>query len=91
MGASASALPPGFCPALPAHYTRSMRSAILFIVLSPCVIAQDTARIEGMAIDAVTRQPMAGVHITMQTASDVRYGAIIRQHAARSLLSERTT
>jgi hypothetical protein len=56
-----------------------MRSAILFILLCPCLTAQAPASIEGVAIDAVTRQPMAGVHISMRpigSESDNKYGAI---------------
>ena len=54
-----------------------MRGAILFVVLCRCLIAQDTAGIEGVAIDAVTQQPMAGVHLTlMLIRGDEKYGAI---------------
>jgi hypothetical protein len=56
-----------------------VRSAILFILLSRCLSAQDAAGIEGLAIDAVTRLPMAGVHINMRTAADLAYGAISKQ------------
>jgi hypothetical protein len=51
-----------------------MRSVILFIFLWRCLAAQQ-AGIEGRVIDAVTRQPMPGVHISLR-ASDNVYGAI---------------
>ena len=43
-----------------------MRSFALFLILilSPCVCAQD-AGIEGTAIDALTRLPLEGVHVTI--------------------------
>lgn len=53
-----------------------MRSAILFILLCRCLTAQDSAGIEGTAIDAITRQPMASVHITLRSAADAAWGAI---------------
>jgi len=62
-----------------------MRSSILFILLCSCLTAQDVASIEGTAIDAVTRQPMAGVHVTMRPITSERsaahntYGAISRR------------
>jgi hypothetical protein len=56
-----------------------MRSAFLFILLCSCLTAQDTASIEGTAIDAVTLQPMAGVHISMRSDSAPTYGAISRK------------
>ncbi|MGD1069879.1 MAG: carboxypeptidase-like regulatory domain-containing protein [Bryobacteraceae bacterium] len=59
-----------------------MRSAILFVLICRCLAAQDAAAIEGVAIDAVTRQPMAGVHIALRAIAqptDLVYGAISRQ------------
>ncbi len=41
-----------------------MRSFVLFLILSPYLCAQD-AGIEGIAIDALTRQPLEGVHVTI--------------------------
>ncbi len=51
-----------------------MRSLLLLLICR-CLIAQQPG-VEGIAIDALTRQPLAGVHITMRSASDQPYGAI---------------
>ena len=58
-----------------------MRRAFLFILLCGCLTAQDSAGIQGLAIGAITRQPMLGVHITMRSGSpdalpSAAYGAI---------------
>jgi Carboxypeptidase regulatory-like domain len=54
-----------------------MRRAILFMVFCPGLIAQDAAGIDGVAIDAVTHQPMQGVHVTLRLIEgDEKYGAI---------------
>jgi hypothetical protein len=55
-----------------------MRKPILIILFARCLAAQQ-ASIEGMAIDAVTRQPLAGVHINMhQDPAENAYGALTR-------------
>jgi len=54
-----------------------MKSAILFVVLCRCLVAQDAADIAGVAIDAATHQPMPGVHVTLRLIrGDEKYGAI---------------
>jgi hypothetical protein len=67
------------------HYTRFMRSTTLFILLCRCLTAQEAAGIEGTAIDAITRQPMPGVHITLRSAADAAYGAISGQNGHFSI------
>src|ERR1700733_2404156 len=60
-----------------------MRRLSLLLLICSCLRAQQ-ASIEGVAIDAVTKQPMAGVHITMlaigserfPTGQGDKYGAI---------------
>ena len=56
-----------------------MRMMALSLLVCACLRAQQ-ASVEGIAIDSVTKQPMAGVHITMRPLSDDsgmdRYGAI---------------
>lgn len=51
-----------------------MRNLVLFLLLCVGAAAQ-TSHIEGTAIDSVTRQPLAGVHITLHT-DKVAYGAM---------------
>jgi len=61
---------------------------IALVLLACFGLSAQQSGIEGIAVDAVTRQPMAGVHITMGSASAVGfmgggdadvYGAISRQ------------
>ena len=55
-----------------------MRSFLLLIcglLICPRLTAQQSG-VAGVAIDAVTRRPLAGVHITMRSASDQPYGSI---------------
>jgi len=55
-----------------------MRNPILIILFARCLAAQQ-ASIEGTAIDAVTRQPLAGVHINMRhDSAENAWGAITR-------------
>src|SRR5665213_3201635 len=65
---------------------RCLRLApILALLFCSCLLAQQ-ASIEGIAIDAVTRQPLAGVHITLaggpaigvDREDEQTYGAISR-------------
>src|ERR1700744_5641001 len=61
-------------------YTLLMRSFLLLLICR-CLMAQQSS-VEGISIDALTGQPLAGVHITMRpvthagAASDQAWGAI---------------
>ena len=46
-----------------------MRSAILFILLCGCAVAQDSG-ISGVVRDSVSHLPMAGVHVTITQLTD---------------------
>jgi len=65
-----------------------MRVAFLLILLCDFAPAQ-RAGMEGVVIDAITRQPLAGVHITMRPMSsqDQPYGAISRGNGHFSIAS----
>ena len=58
-----------------------MRNGLLFVLLCGSLIARQSG-IEGVAVDSVTRQPLAGVHVSMWEANfdgaqpRVSYGAI---------------
>lgn len=62
-----------------------MRKPILIILFARCLAAQQ-ASIEGTAIDAVTRQPLPGVHINMhQDPAEDAWGAITRPNGRFSI------
>ncbi len=56
-------------------YEKFPPSSHLPAFICQSLLAQQSG-VEGIALDALTRQPLAGVHITMRSASDQPYGAI---------------